>query len=630
MLIRCFQNASKGIRMKNVKIDFVFAFAAALTMGVCAKDATDGLVGWWRVEQEPNGTVFQAADLRDHAHAGSIASAVNHATEDGDFPAYPICHTNIDLIYPSGCGMIKNASCLSFPQPTNYNASGKAMVNRQGIKFPAHKIDVAGKPCTFIIRMKFGGTRVGKSGFVPIFSYDWNSSNNTGWNFGLYSEGSVNWSWMGACVGRESVPAKFGETYSIPVNKDPNWYDVGLVIEPNMPEIGKTRLVFYRTTTNALDRTDGTGGLVAVDTKVVDTVSGNNNSENRTICIGDAAGSDQWVTVADNTPAFKGLIHEMKLYDRALSVQEFEQACAPYSDPLFTVGSKNGSTDEFSDETAEDVYIPFEMPWWKLRKTLTAENPSLSVKISLADADKDVSRILEFTPFYSEDCPADAGIEVQLNGTKVAEVHRNAETDRLVHLNGKTINKLVSLTDGVYPLTLTMKRIGGMGGSISFDRISLGGGWQLGKRDKNYKEFRTWDGNGKKLYNFYRYFLARQDVYLLAGQMYMPNNDLRMSKQTLCFSISDALAKKGAFVFKTNPLSAGTVAYYLNDNFLCSKTVEYNIDYEVDIPNGLMQGGINELRAEWTVDSQYASSTGFDYMRLTPKRFPRGTIYMIR
>ena len=110
----------------------------------------------------------------------------------------------------------------------------------------------------------------------------------------------------------------------------------------------------------------------------------------------------------------------------------------------------------------------------------------------------------------------------------------------------------------------------------------------------------------------------------------MPNNDLRMSKQTLCFSISDALAKKGAFVFKTNPLSAGTVAYYLNDNFLCSKTVEYNIDYEVDIPNGLMQGGINELRAEWTVDSQYASSTGFDYMRLTPKRFPRGTIYVIR
>ena len=95
--------------MKTGKIDFVFALAVALTMGVCAKDATDGLVGWWRVEQKPNGAVFQAADLRDHAHAGSIASAVNHATEDGDFPAYPICHTNMDLVYPMGSGKIPNA-----------------------------------------------------------------------------------------------------------------------------------------------------------------------------------------------------------------------------------------------------------------------------------------------------------------------------------------------------------------------------------------------------------------------------------------------------------------------------------------------------------------------------------------
>ena len=86
--------------MKTEKIEFVFALAVALTMGVCAKDATDGLVGWWRVEQKPNGTALVASDFRDHVHAGSSALSVNHATEDGDFPAYPICHTNMDLVYP--------------------------------------------------------------------------------------------------------------------------------------------------------------------------------------------------------------------------------------------------------------------------------------------------------------------------------------------------------------------------------------------------------------------------------------------------------------------------------------------------------------------------------------------------
>ena len=614
--------------MKTEKIEFVFALAVALTMGVCAKDATDGLVGWWRVEQKPNGTALVASDFRDHVHAGSSALSVNHATEDGDFPAYPICHTNVDLIYPTGCGTIRNASCFSFPQPTNYNASGKAMVNRQGIKFSAEKIDVAGKPCTFIIRMKFGGARVGKSGFVPIFSYDWNSKENTGWNFGLYSDGSVNWSWMGASVGSANVAAKFGESYSLNVPKDPNWYDVGLTIEPNIPDEGKTRLVFYRTTTNALDRIDGKGGLVSVETQVVNVVSSNqSNPQSRFIYIGDASGSAQWSNVSDNAPTFRGLIHEMKLYDRVLSVQEFEQTCAPYSDPLFTVGSKNGSTEEFSDERPEEVYIPFEMPWCKLRKTLTSANPSLSIKTSLTADDKDVSRILEFTPFYSDDCPSDANIEVLLNGTKVAEVHRNAETDRLVHLNGKTIERLVTLTDGAYPLTLTLKRTGGMGGSVSFDRISLGGGWQVGIKDKKYQEFRTWQGNGKRVYNFYRYFISRNDTYLLACEMY--TSDINMSKQTLCFTVSDALAKKTSFTYRTIPLGSGTVDYYLNETFLCSKSVSYNVPYEVDIFPNMINGGINELRAEWK-NLTSVGSTGFDYMRLEPKRFPRGTTCVIR
>lgn len=616
--------------MKTEKIEFVFALAVALTMGVCAKDATDGLVGWWRVEQKPNGTALVASDFRDHVHAGSSALSVNHATEDGDFPAYPICHTNVDLIYPTGCGTIRNASCFSFPQPTNYNASGKAMVNRQGIKFSAEKIDVAGKPCTFIIRMKFGGHRVGKSGFVPVFSYDWSSSANTGWSFGLYPEGSINWSWMGASVGSKNVAAKFGERYSLNVPKDPNWYDVGLTIEPNAPEVNKTRLVFYRTTTNALDRTDGKGGLVSVETQVVDVVSSNqSNPESRFIYIGDASGSTQWSNVSDNVPAFRGLIHEMKLYDRVLSVQEFEQACAPYSDPLFTVGSKNGSQEEFSDETAEEVYIPFEMPWCKLRKTLTSANPSLSIKTSLTADDKDVSRILEFTPFYSDDCPSDAKIEVLLNGTKVAEVHRNAETDRLVHLNGKTIAKLVSLTDGAYPLTLMLKRAGGMDGSISFDHISLGGGWQLGVKDKMYGEFMNWSPLGNLTYNFFRYFLARGDIKLLCGQMYGEETSLLQSKLTLCFSLSDAIAKKGAFLFRTRPLGTGTVDYYLNGEFLLSTNVSYLVDYEINLDNGMLQGGVNELAAEWKIQKS-SGSTGFDYMRLEPKRFPRGTTCIIR
>ena len=192
--------------MKNVKIDFVFAFAAALTMGVCAKDATDGLVGWWRVEKKTNGTVFQPADLKDHAHVGSAAELVNHATEDGEFPAYPVCHTNLDLAYPMGSGIIPDAPCLYFRQPTNYTADGICYLNRQRIVIPADKIDLAGQPCTFIARIKPMPAVV--PGSLTVFSYDYSWGNNRGWRVFLNPQSSgtsVNWAYPAVYVGKTSA-----------------------------------------------------------------------------------------------------------------------------------------------------------------------------------------------------------------------------------------------------------------------------------------------------------------------------------------------------------------------------------------------------------------------------------------
>jgi len=607
--------------MKNVKIDFVFAFAAALTMGVCAKDATDGLVGWWRVEKKPNGTVFQPADLRDHAHVGSAAELVNHATEDGEFPAYPVCHTNLDLAYPMGSGIIPDAPCLYFRQPTNYTADGICYLNRQRIVIPADKIDLAGQPCTFIARIKPMPAVV--PGSLTVFSYDYSWGNNRGWRVFLNPQSSgksVNWAYPAVYVGKTSAVSSF--TAGSGHNR---WHDLGVSIEPNMPESGKTRVIFYFCDGNG--HLSGPGGnKTLVQTNIVASLSGNSDdAASRKICIGDLEGYDTYSEKkADkNTETFRGLIHEMKLYDRVLTKEEFEQACAPYSDPLFSVGSKNGSTDEFSDETAEPVYEPFTMPWCKLRKTLTLSNPSISIKTSVTEADKDVSRILEFTPLYSEDCPADAALEVLLNGRSVAKVQRNSETDRLVHLNGKTIANLLTLTDGKYPLTLTLKRIGGMGGTISFDRISLGGGWQLGVKDSSHGEFKSWNGNS--LYNYYTYYLSRQDASLIPAPYY--TSDVKQQMLRLMFSVSDALSELGEFEFSTRHNGVHGVEIYLNDHLISTKSKAKGENYTVVIPKGAVKSGINEILLK-VVDGEGMFT--FDYFRLEPKRFPRGTIYVIR
>jgi hypothetical protein len=88
------------------------------------------------------------------------------------------------------------------------------------------------------------------------------------------------------------------------------------------------------------------------------------------------------------------------------------------------------------------------------------------------------------------------------------------------------------------------------------------------------------------------------------------------------------MAKKGTFLFRTRPIGSGTVDYYLNGEFLFSTNVSRLVDYEIDFENGMLRGGVNELAAEWFTESK--DSTGFDYMRFEPKRFPRGTTYIIR
>ena len=53
----------------------IAALFAMIGATVLAKDASDGLVAWWRVEPGENGAVFTTSDLRDHAHAGTTAAS---------------------------------------------------------------------------------------------------------------------------------------------------------------------------------------------------------------------------------------------------------------------------------------------------------------------------------------------------------------------------------------------------------------------------------------------------------------------------------------------------------------------------------------------------------------------------
>ena len=188
---------------KNSKV-LILGMSFLMIMAVVAKDASDGLVGWWRVEQKANGTVFTAADLTDHVHAGTTAIAVNHATADGTYPAVPVCHTNIDLTYPMGSGTIPNAPCIYIPQPTNTSpTSGNLVGNNQNVVMPLNCVDLSNTPSTFIIRFNPNGRIYASRATPTVFSYDW--STTTGMKLSLRGQGSVRWTYPYVYLGNTLV-----------------------------------------------------------------------------------------------------------------------------------------------------------------------------------------------------------------------------------------------------------------------------------------------------------------------------------------------------------------------------------------------------------------------------------------
>ena len=52
-------------------------------------------------------------------------------------------------------------------------------------------------------------------------------------------------------------------------------------------------------------------------------------------------------------------------------------------------------------------------------------------------------------------------------------------------------------------------------------------------------------------------------------------------------------------------------------------------DYEIELPCGTLKGGVNELQA-YLAEQTTSGAFAFDYYRLTPKRLPEGTLFIMR
>ena len=253
---------------------------------------------------------------------------------------------------------------------------------------------------------------------------------------------------------------------------------------------------------------------------------------------------------------FGGDIAEIKVYDRALSEYEILSEFTD-SAPLCEVGSVNSSGDEFSDASAEAVYEPATMEWAKMRKTLNASHPSLSVKCDVEENGHDIGRLVELKVLNGDD---NKFVSVAANGTVFGRKYVRPDGWIRFFIPKRIMSSLVKDAEtGTYPLTLTFTRENDLTGDLVVDYLRVAGGWQLGVANGNTSEF---GGNGENYYNFH-YVLGQNNIKQLVGSL---GNQSLYSYLNLYFPVgswaADNLAHR--LTIKTTVANASPIALTMN------------------------------------------------------------------
>ena len=183
---------------------------------------------------------------------------------------------------------------------------------------------------------------------------------------------------------------------------------------------------------------------------------------------------------AETTRAFRGAIADLKIWDRALTDAEKYEVMAGRHGAKWTVGAANGSGDEFNDGLdagvpVSDPYLPESQPWNRMRKALTAQEPSLSLSSPLAAHEAGKTVALAVSPILAG-TGASATVAVSVNGAAVGSLDLAQKTTLLLPRDSWR-------PDASGNVTVTIARTGDLSGAIVFDALTLSGSWQASAED---------------------------------------------------------------------------------------------------------------------------------------------------
>ena len=304
---------------------------------------------------------------------------------------------------------------------------------------------------------------------------------------------------------------------------------------------------------------------------------------------------------ATTSRAFRGLIADFMIWDRALTDDEKIEVMAGQHGAKWRIGAINGSADEFTDDNPAAVYEPQTMPWRQMRKTLDSSHPTLTLKSPLATWEAGKAMILHVDPILTG-TPAAVPVSVSVNGTSVGSFN-------LAEKRNFIIPKINWQRDGNGNVTVAITRTETTG-SVAIDALSLSGSWQITDEDRGS------NGMVNEKYAASHAFAGDSDVQHFTSSLSIGSSH---TNYTFGVWVPAGMAEECGWKFRTK--TTGTVSnpnslteqhtVYVNGTAVGTHEGSFGTyePFSLDIPAGVLHDGMNYVQWVQTLPTRAAQQS---------------------
>ena len=600
--------------------------------GVAREDDCDpyaDAIHWWKFDRDINGDgLVQTNEVRDVRHwGGTNANAYAFAHMVPNAMSGPVggpLWQNASVYLPAR-GVTVQSPCMDFPTTTNVtvNANGETIYSAWSTRLDVPRAAVSGSS-TVIARIR-PQLHYGAVPNVNAYYYDngldW--GNWSGYEVGLSRNGSNT---SGTNLLPSICIAHTTYWFSSLTMVTNEWYDIAFSVTDAGKDAEGNDLT-DSVTAVVCDKAHGLRSqTVSISTNAYTTyrVYGQIRFGGE---VGYAGLTDYYnattkaaINNGNGTKAFNGQIHQVAVWDRALTVGEIAAAFGYPNNMVMGVGTADGTSGEFAAAGEGSYDYTLGEAWHDMAGSVDADHPNLTIRFTPAANNAAHVHALHLRTAAVGTGTQRALLTLKVNGRTLASSKDVGSYEDLWLMMPKSM-----LVSGVNTLTVTYR--GGPASSIAIDKVEIGGSWQLGAPNGNNWEF-SQEGSGRSN----NYYVGNRNLLNMIRSTTAGNRNTYIH-----FYVPPELATNHCYQFKSvycdesaSTATTNSFRILLNDVEKYRSPVQGLNKYDpiaFEVNKGEMRPGWN------TLNQQFLDSTGymtFDFFQLDISDYFPGTILFIR